>query len=259
MPVKTVPRAAPKVGAVPKMAMQDESAITRFNAHDGDSSRALLYLVIAAAAGLLIFIFAFPKEPPEGLDTPPETAKIPKEIVQEALKNPSPEEDEPPQKAVPPDTLGAKQAEAPPPSENEMRQEQRSGKLTLQSSPSVDVYDGKTHLGRTPVTVTLTPGTHKLRLTDAKTGINKYKSYQINADQNRTSYVEFRKSTLTVRAPNGATISLNSRVVGEAPMDPIEIYEGKYLLRVSLDGMNWSEWFNAPPGRNIEYKVQLQE
>jgi hypothetical protein len=258
MPVKNVPMSAPQSQAIPKQPMRDESSITQFNARAGDSSRALLYMVIAAAAGLLIFIFAFPKEPPAGLDAPPETIKIPKELVQEALTRETPEEVEPP----PPEASGAEAVEAKDPVQVEPPvdpRQPRYGQLTIESDPEVDVYDGQTHLGRTPVTAKLTTGTHKLRFTDAKTGINKYRTYKVDADQDRKSKVEFGKSKLTVFAPDGAKISLNSRVVGEAPMDPITIYEGRYLLRVSLDGMNWSEWFNAPPGQNIEYKVRLNQ
>jgi serine/threonine-protein kinase len=255
MPVKNVPMPAPQPQPVPRSPMRDESSITQFNARAGDSSRALLYMVIAAAAGLLIFIFAFPKEPPAGLDAPPETVKIPKELVQQALTKETVEEVEPSPDPAEAEGKEPVAAEEPPPDPREPRY----GQLSIDSDPPVDVYDGQTHLGRTPITAKLTTGTHKLRFTDAKTGINKYRTYKIDAEQDRKSRVEFGKSKLTVLAPDGAKISLNSRVVGEAPMDPITIYEGRYLLRVSLDGMNWSEWFNAPPGQNIEYKVRLNQ
>jgi hypothetical protein len=217
-------------------------------------------MVIAAAAGLLIFIFAFPKEPPAGLDAPPATVKLPEELVREALtKAPPPEEVEPDpaggEAAPPPDAKGA---EAEQPRAGDLMNP-KFGQLTIDAEPAVDVYNGNDHLGRTPVTVKLAAGTHKLRFTDAKTGINKYRTYRIEPDQDRRSRVEFGKSKLTVHAPEGATISLNSRVIGEAPLDPVTIYEGRYLLRVSLNGMNWSEWFNAPPGQNIEYKVRLNQ
>ncbi len=252
VPVKNVPLPAPQ--PVPRAPMREESSITQFNQRAGDSSRALLYMVLAAAAGLLIFIFAFPKEPPAGIDTPSENSKIPSAVVREALTRQAPDETDVDPDA-PPDTPDP--TPATPVDTTDVKP--KLGQLSIESEPNVDVYDGNDRLGRTPLTVRLTTGSHKLRFTDAKTGINKYRTYRIDPDQDRKSSLEFGKSRLTVRAPDGAKISLNSRVIGEAPLDPVEIYEGRYLLRVSLDGMNWSEWFNAPPGQNIEYKVRLNQ
>jgi hypothetical protein len=46
--------------------------------------------------------------------------------------------------------------------------------------------------------------------------------------------------------------------VGTAPIEPQTIFEGKYVLKVVHEGKSWSEAFDAPAGRNIDYKVRLE-
>ena len=94
---------------------------------------------------------------------------------------------------------------------------------------------------------------------DAKTGINVYKTYRIRAGKEHRHRVVFGTSKLIVQAPEGAIVFLNSRRLGKAPLDEVSIYEGRYLLKVQYDGMSWSETFDAPPGQRIEYKVRMQE
>lgn len=256
-PVKGLPQPAPR--PVPSSPIREESSITAFNARTGDSSRTVLLMILAAAAALLIFIFAFPKEPPKGLDAPSERTRLPQEMVKEALSKTS--DDESPEGT---DDTAEKNAEASPEEKETAEQAARAaeakvGKLRIDTDPAVDVYDGNDHLGRTPVVATLPAGRHKLRFTDRRTGINKYRTFRVEPEQDRRVKMTFGKSKLIVKAPSGATVSLNSRVIGKAPLEPVEIYEGRYLLRVTMDGMKWSEWFNAPPGQKIEYKVRLNQ
>ena len=133
------------------------------------------------------------------------------------------------------------------------------GRLNLSTEPAVDVYEGSEHLGRTPLSAKLPSGTHKLRFTDKETGINIYKTYRVHAGVEARDHVRFGTSELIVEAPDGASILLNSRVLGTAPLDPVKIYEGSYSLKVTLDGKSWANVFEAPAGRKINYRVTLKD
>ncbi len=250
-----------KVSTKPRTALREESSITQFNRRAGDSSKSTLFLVLGAAGLLLILAVFFSKEPPKGLDAPSERTKLSPEMVKQALTKKT----EPVQETEgmevkggtpePPKTEGTQGAEG---TEKTEPAKPTSGMLSLKSTPKVDVYDQRKYLGRTPLTIKLETGRHKLRFTDKKTGINKYRIYRIRSGAEHRDRLTFGKSTLVVKAPSGASIYLNSRSLGRAPMEPKEIYEGRYLLKVTLDGASWSEWINAPPGRKIEYKVRLE-
>ncbi|MEQ9500214.1 MAG: protein kinase [Deltaproteobacteria bacterium] len=258
----SLPRPAP--AATPKAPIRDDSSITNFSKREGDGSRSLLFIIVAVAAAILVFIFAFPKEPPKGLDEAPERHKLPKELVRAAIENagkegaaPDPEDDEPADPETPamaetdPEKVdeNGEPVEAPP--------KLRTGTLTLESEPRVYVFVDTHSLGRTPLTTQLPTGRHKLRFTDKRTGINVYRRYRIRAGGEHKDRITFGTSSLVVNAPDGATIMLNGKKVGTAPMDALEIYEGSYLLRVRHDSASWSERFDAPPGRKIEYNVRL--
>jgi hypothetical protein len=239
-----------------------------FKKNAGDSSRAILALVIFASVAFLVAIFVFGKEPPKGLSEEPERHRLPKDLVEAAMKGKV--ADEPPAEAAPgaptaaaagasgPTAAGASGPGAAKSEEPGPAEPPKPGSLELKTEPQVDVYDGNTALGRTPFTAQLPAGVHKLRFTDGKSGINIYKQYRIAPGSEQRDQITFGTSTLSVLAPDGAQIFLNSRFLGKAPLEPTEIYEGRYFLKVSLDGRKWSEWFDAPAGRKIEYKVTLR-
>ena len=132
-------------------------------------------------------------------------------------------------------------------------------KLELSTDPEVDVYVGNERLGRTPLSAKLPAGNQKIRFTDKKTGLNLYKTYRIRANGDVRDHISFGTSELIIDAPDGASILLNSRFIGTAPLEPVKIYEGRYHLKVTLDGKSWADNFEAPPGRKINYKVTLNK
>lgn len=247
-----------------RSAVRSNSQITQFNKKAGDSSRSFMFLALAALVGLAVFTF-ISKEPPKGLDAPSERHSLPKELVEAALhktKAPDPAvEDDDPVAALAEAASGADAGLAPESSSDLDAgpvAPPKPGRLRLDSDPQVTVYNGRESLGRTPLTVTLPPGKYRLRFTDSKTGINTYKTYRVSPDGDHRHDLTFGTSQLTVSAPDGAIISLNGRKLGKAPLEPVSIYEGDYLLKVQFEGMSWSERFNAPPGQRIDFKVNLK-
>jgi hypothetical protein len=243
---------------------RDNSSLTAFQKNRGDSSKSFLFIAVGASLAMLIAIFVFGKEPPAGLSEEPERKALPKDLVQMALKAPVDVPELPADQTPQPDLVAPKQkpgeeaASGPPEAAVADKPVSREGTLDLTTTPQVDVYDGNTMLGRTPFSTKLPTGVHKLRFTDAKTGLNIYKQYRIQPGAEVRDSIEFGTSELSVTAPDGALIELSGRPLGKAPLDVVKIYEGKYLLKVTYEGKKWTEWFDAPAGRKIEFKVQLK-
>jgi serine/threonine-protein kinase len=246
--------------AIPRAPMREQSAITNFDRKVGDSSRAVLIIVLVAAAALLGGIFFWTEATPEVQQLAQEESRhaLPKEMVREALEKAGTEkavEPEPDPEPTPAET--AANGKTPATTDEAAPAVPQFGTLNVTTDPEVDVYLGNDSLGRTPLTARLSAGAAKLRFTDKKLGLNVYKTYRVRGGGEVRDHISFGTSELIVEAPDGASILLNSRFVGKAPMESLKIYEGKYHLKVTLDGKSWSDHFDAPPGRKINYKVTL--
>lgn len=284
-PVHGLPRSAPQVEG-----SASESRITQFNRRLGDGSRSLLFFVVAAAFGLLMFVVLAPGEAPEGLTEPVEDTRLDRAFVQEVLaeadrskKNDkdnghlsSEAESEPPPGR--PAAEGAPAAGAAPSAKGAMSDRPagesttgegatettggtspaREGFVSIKTDPPVDVFLDDVRLGRAPLRVPLPVGRQTLRLTDRVTGINTYRTVYVRGDRDARVHEVFETSELMVNAPAGSRIYLNGRLIAQAPMSaPKTIYEGRYLIKVAYEGMSWTERFEAAPGRRISFEVQL--
>ncbi len=252
------------IAPVPRAPMREVSSVTNFKKDVGDSSRSVLFIGIAVLVIVFGVIFAFPKAPPPGIEDESTTRHaLPKELVREALSGSKaaelPPTEEPvadpppplPGAAASPDPAAA--ASAPP------VEEPKTGVLNVTTDPVVDVYAGSKYLGKTPLRVELATGVHKLRFTDASKLLNLYKSYRVKGGSDVRDSLSFGTSQLKVLAPDGANISLNGKLIGTAPLETRTIFEGKYVLKVVHEGKSWSQAFDAPPGRTIDYKVWIEQ
>lgn len=209
------------------------SRITAFNRTAGDGSRSLLYIALAAAFGGIMFVLVAPGEAPEA----PEAGET--KVAAAAMV---PAVGEPPRPVKP---APAKAPEGP------------VGALKVLSEPAVDVYVDGERLGRTPLDTELPTGKTTLRLTDRRTGINVYRTVLLDPERPARIDELFETGELVVRAPRGAHIHLNGRFLGEAPLNgPAKIYEGPCLLKVTYEGMRWTERFNAEAGRRVSFDVE---
>lgn len=253
------------VSPVPRAPIREVSSVTAFKKDAGDSSKWVLFGAVSVLAIVLIGVFAVPQSPPPELAADePVRQKLPKELVEAALKGhgdapelPSTDDPDPPPPSpsvsAAPGTTPAPTAEPSP-----TVAEAKTGFLSVTTDPPVDVYDGTTLIGRSPFRIELPVGTHKLRFTDRNKLINLYKSYKVRPAGDHKDVLSFGTSQLKVEAPAGAAIQLNGKTLGTAPIEPQTIYEGKYVLKVVHEGKSWSEAFDAPAGRNIDYKVRLE-
>ena len=276
-PVSGLPPAPPKSSSPIR---ESSASITFFNRRAGDASRSVFLLVVLVAVALLGFIFAFPKEPPAGLNDPVRT-RLPPELIKEAISargatavadpsepiapdsEPSPPVGTPAVVPSPDITTAEKTAAAGAPAEalqpEKVAAPVAPGRLSISSDPVVSVFVGDKALGRTPVTTELPPGRHRVRLTDGETGINTYRTIRVRSGERTQKAYEFGTCQLVVEAPEGAVVKLNARVLGTAPIEEQTIYEGSYLLRVSYLGAVWSERLAARAGERLTYTVRLKD
>lgn len=224
-----------------------------------DGSRFLLLAAIGLTVGLIAAVLAFSKEPPKGLTDEPEHRAIPKEMVEEAMRRAEhrPEEAE----LTPEVTVAPDAAVAPAPTKSGAAPALPTtgvGKLTLETTPALDVFEAAKSLGRTPLTITLRAGKHQLRFTDKEKLINTYRNYKIIGGAEQKDQFVLGKSELRLEAPNGSTVRLNGRTLGRAPLDPQTLYEGNYIVEVTTqDNKVWSDRFDAPSGGTISLKVNF--
>lgn len=258
-PVHNLPSSpAPRVEGA-----RTESRITSFNLRAGDGSRSLLYIVLVAAVGLLAFVMLAPTDVPEGLDEPVKENRVDRALVQEVLaeadRRKAAEEEEGAREAAEA-TEETSEGSAAEGAEAAVEDTATEGSLVVRTVPKLDVYLGDERLGRSPLTVTVPTGKQTIRLTDRETGVNLYRVVKVGGNAPARIAFELETSQLTVNAPDGARIYLNGRFIAEAPMkEPAQIYEGRYLLKVTFDGMRWTDRFEADAGRKISFDVTLNE
>lgn len=232
VPVRNLPAAARRA--------DPDSQISQFNRRAGDGSRSLLYIAVAAAFGLLAFLVFAPSDPAPEVDAAPAT-ELTREEKREMLAQAFEE---------------SSAAEAEEADEVAAGETEGEGTLSVRTDPRVTVFLGDEKLGRTPLSTVVAAGRHRIRLTDAQTGINIYRSVRVPVDGKGELNETFGKAELMVTAPEGAKIYLNGRSIGKAPLAaPVEIFEGSYVLKVNYLGKIWAQRFKAETGRRATFDV----
>ena len=133
---------------------------------------------------------------------------------------------------------------------------QPTGELTLTSNPAgLTVRQGKRRLGRTPLTVRLRPGSHRLQVGSRRLGISKRLTVQIKADDTTNTRVAFRKGSMQVVSRPWAEVFIDGRSVGTTPLK-VEAYEGLHEFRlVTSDGAERVRTVRVQAGDNPLVRV----
>jgi len=210
----------------------DAGPITQFDHNAGDGSKSALALVAVLAFVLIGAVAWFGKgSTPEGLDAPSPRHPLPPEMLADAL-----------QAARPP---------PPPEATGPLRP------VRLEAQPAVEVFRGRDRLGRTPLQVELRAGEHELRLTDAEQLINVYRRIEVEAAGDNAHRFELEPASVAVEAPPGATVFLNEVHVGQAPLAPLKIFEGRYLVLVQHLGKTFRAPIAVKPGQRIAVAAEF--
>ncbi|MCP3103454.1 protein kinase [Myxococcus sp. K15C18031901] len=133
-----------------------------------------------------------------------------------------------------------------------------TGLLDITVDPRVDVSVPGTFLGRTPLTATLPVGRYVVTLSNTVLGIQTTRTVTVSANGRASLQVFLNKSYVIVRAPKDAIVTLDGRLVGAAPVEEQEVYEGNHQLLVIANGARWQKSFKVDPGQRIAFDVDFE-
>ena len=130
--------------------------------------------------------------------------------------------------------------------------------LDLITDPPVEVALDKKPFGRTPLVIPATPGRHVLTLSDQAKGINQSRVVTVKKDGVTPLHLTVGRGTLSVRAPQGARVIVDGRVVGSSPVDDLHLFEGTHHLKVTLGDAVWQQSFVLRSEQSLRYDVELK-
>ncbi|HEY3586065.1 MAG TPA: serine/threonine-protein kinase, partial [Myxococcaceae bacterium] len=130
--------------------------------------------------------------------------------------------------------------------------------LELVTDPPVDAALDKKPFGRTPIVIPATPGRHALTLSDQAKGINQTRVVTVKKDAVTSMHLTVGRGTLSVRAPQGARVIVDGRVVGSSPVDDLHLFEGSHHLKVTLGDAVWQQSFVLRSEQSLRYDVELK-
>jgi len=130
--------------------------------------------------------------------------------------------------------------------------------IELVTDPPVDAALDKKPFGRTPLVIPASPGKHVLTLSDASKGINQSRVVMVKKDGVTPLRLTMGHGTLSVRAPQGARVMVDGRVVGSSPIDDLHLFEGTHHLKVTLGDAVWQQSFVLRNEQSLRYDVELK-
>jgi serine/threonine-protein kinase len=129
------------------------------------------------------------------------------------------------------------------------------------SVPGMVRVNGRS-VGRTPAQVRGIPlGKVDVEVFDAQTGFSKKQTFDVKAGDNGVFPFDIRKGRLTVRVFPYATVMIDGKSLGQTPLAPVELYEGRHVLQLTNAELNKElqvEYVVRAGGDHV-YKANLQE
>lgn len=131
--------------------------------------------------------------------------------------------------------------------------------ITIDANPNVELSIDGAVVGRTPWTGQLAMGQHKLKLENKDLLINSARSITVQGDQPISQTYTFTKGAVAVTAPAGATIFIDGKKQGVAPLPgELQIYEGFHRILVKVGQAQWTETFTLFEGQRVNFNVELE-
>jgi hypothetical protein len=122
--------------------------------------------------------------------------------------------------------------------------------VTIKSDPEATVWIDGNSAGGTPLKIDLAAGTYKLRFDSPDAGLNKAILLRVPKGDTFEKEFTFARANLTIQAPAGATVFLGRRKLGNAPLAPVEVYEGTYRVHVvdEKKSLDVTKFIDVKPG-----------
>jgi serine/threonine protein kinase len=131
------------------------------------------------------------------------------------------------------------------------------GILEIDTAPPVRVFRGNELVGRTPIAIEVAAGPHELRFVEQSGGLATTRRYAVEPGKVTVDRIRFEKSVLEIEAPEGARLYLDQRYLGRAPVDRVEVFEGRHLLEVVAGQDTFADRLDVGPSQRIHYRVEV--
>jgi hypothetical protein len=132
------------------------------------------------------------------------------------------------------------------------------GMLDLTVEPRVEASIPGQYLGRTPLSASVPAGRHVLTLSNPVLGIQVTRIITVSAGGRSAQQFFLNKGFATVRAPKGAIVTVDGRLVGAAPVEELDLYEGTHQLLVVVNNSRWQRTFKVEPGQRVAFDVDFE-
>ncbi|WIG97946.1 PEGA domain-containing protein [Myxococcus sp. SDU36] len=133
------------------------------------------------------------------------------------------------------------------------------GTLNVTVDPVVEVSIPGQYLGRTPVSAAVPAGRHVLTLSNPVLGIQTTRVITVPAGGRSSQQIFLNKGFVNVRAPEGAIVTVDGRLIGAAPIEELDLYEGTHQLLVMVTGSRWQKTFKVEPGQRVTFDVNFEQ
>jgi len=107
--------------------------------------------------------------------------------------------------------------------------------VRVESTPKLRVRLGDKVLGSTPLTVSLPPpgGSAEIELFDPGLNISKTVTLDLKQGDNGVQKIVIPRGTLELKVDDGAAVTIDGKTAGTAPLDPVQLYEGRHQVQLS--------------------------
>jgi serine/threonine-protein kinase len=130
--------------------------------------------------------------------------------------------------------------------------------VSIQSTPNVELLLEGKPMGRTPWSGRLPPGRKTITFQNKNLGLSVVRWVTVGAEP-VTEKFTFEKGGVSVNAPEGAVIFIDTLRIGVAPISgEIPVYEGSHRISVTVGKSKWSDTFRLRPGQRVNFNVELQ-
>jgi hypothetical protein len=79
---------------------------------------------------------------------------------------------------------------------------------------------------------------------------------QVRSNGKTSIQLSIGKGSVEITAPAGATIVLDGKPIGKAPLDKLDVFEGSHQIQANFEGANWRQDFSVRSGEHLTFNVQ---
>jgi serine/threonine-protein kinase len=107
--------------------------------------------------------------------------------------------------------------------------------LDIETEPAMLVKIDGEKVGTGVVHASLPPGRHRIEASDKALRVYSVREVDLRGDHQSVK-IEVSKAQLAFDVPAGATVTVDGKAIGTAPVEPVELYAGTHEAVVEFNG-----------------------